>query len=215
MKKIEDLKTLLTKTIEKNELTGSELRAWLPKLAKSQQELLLAAERMEEALDLLLGAQEILQEPAALLTAEDIDRIAGNAAALMTGVPETHYHCSEAFTIAVGEHFFGEVPNRIRRMMSGFAGGIGGTQQEICGALSGGVLIIGALFGRARASESDERIYRISALYRNNFIDAFGSSICQEIRELGGYGSKAQYPCSVCVEKSVRVFFHTLTGLEE
>ena len=214
MKIIEDLKILLGDTIQKNEQTGSQLRAWLPMLAKGQQELLLAAEKMEEALDLLRDAQEILQEPAVRLTAEDIDRIAGNSAAFMTGIPETHYHCSEAFTIAVGEHFFGEIPNRVRRMTSGFAGGVGGTQQEICGALSGGILIIGALFGRARASESDERIYSISALYRKNFIDAFGSSICQEIRELGGYGSKAQYPCSVCVEKSVHVFFQTLMGLE-
>jgi C_GCAxxG_C_C family probable redox protein len=215
MKKLNDLKSLLRKTLQKNDQTGSELRSWLPMLAKGQEEILLAAEKMEEALELLRDAREILEEPAALLTTEDIDRIAGNAAAMMTGVPETHYHCSEAFTIAVGEHFFGKVPNRIRRMTSGFAGGVGGTQQEICGALSGGILIIGAIYGRARANESDERIYKISALYRNNFIESFGSSVCHTIRDVGGYGSRAKYPCSVCVEKSVHVFFNTLISLED
>ena len=52
--------------------------------------------------------------------------------------------------LAVGEHWLGQVDDRVRRMVTGLGGGVGGTQQEMCGALSGGVLLIGALYGRTR-----------------------------------------------------------------
>ena len=42
--------------------------------------------------------------------------------------------------LAVGEHLWGEVDGRIRRMTSGLAGGVGCSYEELCGALSGGAL---------------------------------------------------------------------------
>ena len=52
--------------------------------------------------------------------------------------------------LAVGEHLLGPLDDQVLRMSSGLGGGLGSTQQELCGALSGGVLIIGALYGRTR-----------------------------------------------------------------
>ena len=57
--------------------------------------------------------------------------------------------------LTVGGHVLGDLQPRCARMATGFAGGVGDTQQEMCGALSGGVLIIGGLLGRTSLDEDD------------------------------------------------------------
>lgn len=208
-KEIQDIKILLAETIEKNEQVGCGLRRWVPKISCGQKEILLAAENIEQAMNLLQKAGQLLEERPKYLSKNDIDKIAAKAASLMPEDPRSHYHCAEAFAIAVGEHFFGNVENRIRRMTTGFSGGIGGTHEEMCGALFGGVLIIGAIFGRAWPYESDETCYKKSVLYREEFIKTFGSANCQAIKDTG-YGSQGIYPCSIFVEKSVKLFLETL-----
>ena len=42
--------------------------------------------------------------------------------------------------LAVGGHVLGDLEPQCVRMATGFGGGVGGTHQEMCGALSGGVL---------------------------------------------------------------------------
>ena len=210
MKK-KELQKLLSKTIEQNEQVGSELRHCVPALAVGQKELLLAAENIEKALEYLKSAQDLIKDSSSIyLTDEDIERIAEKAESLMPeDDPDSHYHCAEAFTIAVGEHFFGEVDNRIRRMTTGFSGGVGGTHDEMCGALFGGVLMIGAIYGRAKPNESDHICYQKSVRYREEFIKAFGGSSCQAIKDTG-YGSQGIYPCGFFVKKAVKLFLKTL-----
>jgi hypothetical protein len=55
--------------------------------------------------------------------------------------------------LVVGEHVLGDLGPRCARMATGLAGGLGDTQQEMCGALSGGVLVIGGLLGRESLNE--------------------------------------------------------------
>ena len=43
--------------------------------------------------------------------------------------------------LTVGEHVLDNLEPRCARMATGLAGGVGDTQQEMCGALSGGVLV--------------------------------------------------------------------------
>jgi len=50
--------------------------------------------------------------------------------------------------LAVGGHVLGNLDPRFVRMATGFAGGVGESKQEMCGALSAGVMLIGALYGR-------------------------------------------------------------------
>jgi len=113
--------------------------------------------------------------------------------------------------LAVGEHLWGQVDERILRMTSGLGGGVGGSQEELCGALSGGTLIIGGLYGRTGPDEDDSECNRLVCVYRERFLEAFGTSRCRELRE-SGYGSDGQWPCSTAVERAVRILLAAVAG---
>jgi C_GCAxxG_C_C family probable redox protein len=111
--------------------------------------------------------------------------------------------------LAVGEHLWGQVDGQIRRMTSGLAGGVGCSHQDMCGALSGGTLIIGSLHGRITADEDDSECNRLVCAYRERFLRYFGSSRCQDIRD-SGYGSDGQWPCSALVEQAALILWQVL-----
>ena len=110
---------------------------------------------------------------------------------------------------AVGEHLWGEVDNQVKRMTTGLGGGVGDTRQEICGALSGGALVIGALHGRTRPDEDDKRCMRLVTRYRERFAQELGATCCGDLRA-SGYGSGGTTPCSVLVEQAARILLETL-----
>jgi C_GCAxxG_C_C family probable redox protein len=95
-------------------------------------------------------------------------------------------------------------------MSSALGGGVGGSEQELCGALSGGTLLIGSRFGRTKASEDDSECQERVCAFRDGFLEAFGTTRCSEIRA-NGYGSEGTWPCSVVVERAVYLLLETLT----
>jgi C_GCAxxG_C_C family probable redox protein len=109
----------------------------------------------------------------------------------------------------VGEHLLGEINDQTRRMTTAMGGGVGLTLQELCGALSGGALIIGALHGRTSAEEDDSKCAQITTSYRERFLDEFGTTRCQEIRNQG-FGKGATWPCSELVERATSILLQTL-----
>jgi len=111
--------------------------------------------------------------------------------------------------LAVGGHVLGDLDHRIVRMTTGFAGGVGGSKQEMCGALSAGVMIIGALHGRNSLEEDDEPAQRLVTHYRERFAAELGTTRCDPLYERvhapGGLGS-----CSVVVERAARILLGLL-----
>ncbi len=95
------------------------------------------------------------------------------------------------------------------RLATGLGGGVGGTREELCGGLSGGLLVIGARYGRADPGASDQPAYRLSARYREKFIEEFGMTRCQDLRD-SGFGSKGHWPCSALIERAARVLLDVL-----
>lgn len=112
--------------------------------------------------------------------------------------------------LAVGEHFLGELGSRSVRMATGFAGGVGETEEEMCGALSGGIMIIGGLHGRNRLTEEDRRALELATRYRERFLAELGRTRCGPLRKrvhtLGGLGS-----CSVVVKHAARILLDVLS----
>ena len=103
--------------------------------------------------------------------------------------------------LAVGEHLLGELGPHSLRLATGLAGGVGCTYQETCGALTGGVLVIGGLLGRDALAESDQPALDLAARYRARFLSEFGDTQCARLRESvhapGGLGS-----CAALVERA-------------
>jgi C_GCAxxG_C_C family probable redox protein len=103
----------------------------------------------------------------------------------------------------------GEVDDRILRMATALGGGVGLTHQELCGALSGGVLLIGAIHGRCSPYEDDSTCTRLATEYREKFLQIFGGTKCQDLRE-SGYGSGGKWPCSELVQRSTSILLEVL-----
>lgn len=84
--------------------------------------------------------------------------------------------CAEAVAIA-GMEELGRTSELIPRIASGFAGGVSRTQ-SLCGALAGGVLVLGVAHGRDRAQDDRSLlIAKVQALV-NGFRERFGSDNC-------------------------------------
>lgn len=93
------------------------------------------------------------------------------------------YHCSEAVLIAAGERYLDPLPDVLVRASDPFGGGVGGCHEELCGVLSGGVMLLGALWGRVDAGVDDKPLMALACQYRQQIIDRFGSSLCNPIRD--------------------------------
>jgi len=82
--------------------------------------------------------------------------------------------------MALGESL-GVGSELIRRIATGFHGGVGGSHRWNCGALSGGVIAAGIALGRGKPRESmaeaDTLVQRLFA----DFEERFGSVRCYEL----------------------------------
>lgn len=101
--------------------------------------------------------------------------------------------------LAVGEYPLGQMDDRILRMTTGLAGGVGCTNQEMCGALSSG-----AMHGRTHPNEDDNQCRKLVAEYRERFASELGATLCCTLRA-NGYGSGGTQSCSALVERATRI----------
>jgi C_GCAxxG_C_C family probable redox protein len=113
--------------------------------------------------------------------------------------------------LAVGEHLLGQVDDQLCRMMTGIAGGLGGSHEEVCGALNAGALLIGALYGRTRPDEDNEPCYGLASRFRLRFIEELGTSRCADLRAQG-YGSDGTIPCATLVKRAADILLDLLDG---
>ena len=63
---------------------------------------------------------------------------------------------------------------------SGFCGGMSRTA-GLCGALAGGIMALGILFGRNSPNDSPKKIYALSERMVHDFEKQFGSRYCSEL----------------------------------
>ena len=79
----------------------------------------------------------------------------------------------------------------------------------MCGALSAGVMIIGALHGRSSLEEDSEPARQLATHYRERFVAELGTTHCntlyEQVHAPGGLGS-----CSIVVERAARILLGML-----
>ena len=92
-----------------------------------------------------------------------------------------------------------------------FAGGVGLTNEELCGALVGGLLVIGAMHGRTDPRASDDRCMHLAAAYRERFLEHFGHIRCADLKE-HWIGKKDQETCAELAADAAGVLMDVLGG---
>lgn len=111
--------------------------------------------------------------------------------------------------LAVGEHTWADWDPRYLRLSTGLGGGVAGTRLELCGALSGGVLVIGGLLGRQDPNADDSEAYALAEEFRTRFLAAMGDTQCGPLREAveapGGPGT-----CAPLVEETAAILLDVL-----
>jgi len=93
--------------------------------------------------------------------------------------------CSQCVLAALQETV-GSIDNEVFKAAYALAGGGAKTGQGTCGALAGGMLAIGAKYGRERADFETVRSTEASTLAKilyDRFVDEFGSPICAAVQE--------------------------------
>jgi C_GCAxxG_C_C family probable redox protein len=91
-------------------------------------------------------------------------------------------NCAERVFLTVHALLETDIPPAAVALLSGFGGGIGGTRDGVCGAVSGGVAAIGLVHGRPNPPEGiRERSYEVSRDFVCQFRTAFGTTICREL----------------------------------
>jgi len=122
---------------------------------------------------------------------------------------EQGYHCSEAILLAVGEGCLPEVDPLALRIATPFAGGIGGGHMEVCGALSGGIMLIGALYGRSDALTNDDHCLAQAAEFRERFLREFGFTTCQALKD-NWVGQPGQESCKELTARAAEILIDLL-----
>ncbi len=103
------------------------------------------------------------------------------------------FHCAEAVSAAVvavagsGEEVFSPA------VATCFGAGVGRTHEDLCGALTGGLVALGALHGRNTPGQSWQKVAALAAEYRLRFQERFGDTRCPALLER--FGDAAATSC--------------------
>ncbi|MBP7461491.1 MAG: C_GCAxxG_C_C family protein [Candidatus Delongbacteria bacterium] len=95
---------------------------------------------------------------------------------------EQGFHCAESILNTICE-LNSKDPAPFTRVVSGLRGGVGKCRQDICGALSGGAVVLGVLYGRDQGGENIDRMVEMTAEFRQRFIREFTTTVCQKVIE--------------------------------
>jgi len=88
------------------------------------------------------------------------------------------FHCAEAVSKAVFETYNQGISQDIPKVATAFGGGVGRTHQDICGALTGGVIALGCLFGRSESGADWTDAYELAAELRRRLVLEHGTTNC-------------------------------------
>jgi C_GCAxxG_C_C family probable redox protein len=125
---------------------------------------------------------------------------------------QSGFNCAEAVSKAIVELYSNETHTAIPGVATGFGGGVGGSKAETCGALNGGIIAIGCIFGRKEPKDDKMAAYEFAAQFREKFIETFGSSSCRTILE--GFGEQENLiECKKMTARAAGILFTMLDGV--
>lgn len=88
--------------------------------------------------------------------------------------------CSEAVLKTINDALENPVAHEVLKAAGGFPVGIGKCK-DICGALTGGIMALGVVYGRNYGEAVNEKLLPLSSELYNHIKDSFGGVSCLEI----------------------------------
>lgn len=92
------------------------------------------------------------------------------------------YSCAQSVAGAFAD-LTGQEPEQLFAVAGGFGGGVGGSHEELCGAVSGGLLVLGLLVPHTQGEDRERKreIYGLAKTFRRRFSEVFGLTRCGEL----------------------------------
>ena len=92
------------------------------------------------------------------------------------------YSCAQSVAGAFAD-LTGWEPERLFAAAGSFGGGVGGSHEELCGAVSGGLLVLGLLFPHTQGEDRDgkRQIYGLAKQFRQRVFETFGHTRCGDL----------------------------------
>ena len=92
------------------------------------------------------------------------------------------WNCAQSVAGACAD-LAGRTPEEVLPLRGGCGGGYGGSHEEACGAVSGGVLVLGLCFPHADGTDqaAKRELYRITKEFRRRFFEVFGYTRCGDL----------------------------------
>jgi C_GCAxxG_C_C family probable redox protein len=120
------------------------------------------------------------------------------------------YNCAES-TLR-GVCFAREVPltDTAKRMATPFGGGIG-RSEDLCGALTGGVLGIGAALGRLTLADDKLTSYDSAKRFYDSFRERFGAVRCCDLNKGDFKSQEHRERCGEFVREATRYALESMT----
>lgn len=126
------------------------------------------------------------------------------------------YNCAQAVVLAY-EDILGVEKGILAKLSAPFGGGIG-RLREVCGAVSGGVMVLGMLTGLdTLVPEDKNRLYALERRFAEQFQARAGSYICRELIEMHPHGdthNSKKPACKELVGMAVEIIEEIRTELE-
>jgi len=122
---------------------------------------------------------------------------------------EKGFNCAESALRGVCHGMGIDLPEAALKIATPFGGGVGRCE-DLCGALSGGVMGIGAALGRGEVKGDKFASYNATKKLHEQFTKDFGSSMCKELNH-GDFKSKEhEARCKNFTLESVRMTYRIL-----
>jgi C_GCAxxG_C_C family probable redox protein len=96
------------------------------------------------------------------------------------------FHCAEAVLKSIIEAYGNDIGKDIPKAATAFGGGVGRTKQEMCGALTGGIIALGCLWGRSEPGVDWTDASELAAKLRERFIQEYETTNCGDLLAMFG-----------------------------
>lgn len=139
------------------------------------------------------------------------DKNIGPASAAV-GLFRNGLYCSEAILQTYNEHLDLGLNGNALRMASGFGAGLGASKCT-CGSLTGAVLVVGALYGRVNARESEKVVFELTKELHDRFKKKFKATCCRVLTRDVEWGTKEHHDfCEPFVYGAVEILEDVLNS---